>query len=218
MNHATRELEQQLLRIAIMLILIDSVIHILLGQLILQFKGDDRQTVDKHAKIQRQLCFVRRKMQLPGYAENVLCIQFSRSRIVDTGRHIEHDEAGRICLDALAQHINNAAFGNLIAHPGQELCLFLRIGFQLQLINSIRLRILQKAEKAHCIKGIFHAVVMVMSLLIAVVFYQPLHNQAFKSGFACIGKHRMNLLEVGQFRLAISSTLIESRMPNARSK
>ena len=118
MNHAARELEQQLLRIAVMLILIDSDIHILLGQLILQFKGDDRQTVDKHAKIQRQLRFVWRKMKLPGYAENVFCIQFSRSRIVDAGRHIKHDKAGRICFDALTQHINDATLGNLIAHPG----------------------------------------------------------------------------------------------------
>lgn len=63
-NYTARELEKQLLRIAVMLILIDGVIHILLGQLVFQLEGDDRQTVDEDAQIQRQLRGVGRKMEL----------------------------------------------------------------------------------------------------------------------------------------------------------
>ena len=48
---AERELEQELLGAAVMLILIDGVIHILLGQLVFQLEGDDRQTVDEDGQV-----------------------------------------------------------------------------------------------------------------------------------------------------------------------
>ena len=55
MNHAAGELEQQLLGTAVMLVLIDRIVHILLGQLVFQLEGDDRQAVDEEAQVQRQL-------------------------------------------------------------------------------------------------------------------------------------------------------------------
>ena len=47
MHHAAFELEQHLSRIAIILVLLDSIIHILLCKLVFEFKGDDRQSIDK---------------------------------------------------------------------------------------------------------------------------------------------------------------------------
>ena len=73
-HHAAGELKQQFLRAAIMLILIDRIVHILLGQLVFQLESYERQAVDKHAQIQRQLGFVRRKMKLARDAEDVLFI------------------------------------------------------------------------------------------------------------------------------------------------
>ena len=49
MNHAAFELKQQFFGISVMLVLINSIIHILLGELVFQLKCNDRQTVDKHA-------------------------------------------------------------------------------------------------------------------------------------------------------------------------
>ena len=47
MHHAAFELEQHLSRIAIILVLPDSIIYILLCELVFEFKGDDRQSIDK---------------------------------------------------------------------------------------------------------------------------------------------------------------------------
>lgn len=50
------------------------------------------------------------------FAENTLRMQFSYSWLVYAGHHIKHADAGRISPDVLGQYINDAAFGNLIAH------------------------------------------------------------------------------------------------------
>ena len=140
-NHAAGELEQQLLRAAGMLVLIDRIVHVLLGQLVFQLEGDDRQAVDEDAQIQRQLRGVGREMELARNAEDVLCIQRCGGGVIYAGRHIEHDEAGGISLDAFAQHVNNAALGDFIADTGEKLRRFLWIGFQLELFHRVRLSV-----------------------------------------------------------------------------
>ena len=119
-----------------MLILIDGVIHILLGQLVFQLEGDDRQTVDEDAQIQRQLRGVGREMELARDAEDVFRMQRCGGGVIYAGRHIEHDEAGGISLDAFAQHVNNAALGDFIADTGEKLRRFLWIGFQLSFFTA----------------------------------------------------------------------------------
>lgn len=128
-------------------------------------------------------------MELARNAEDVLRIQRCRSGVVHAGRHIEHDEAGGIGLDALAQHIHNAALGDLIAHAGEELCRLLRAGFQLELFHGVRLCVLEEAEQTHRVHSVFHVEVVAVALLVAVVFDEPLDDQGFKAGFAGICKH-----------------------------
>ena len=91
MNHTARELGKQLLRITVGLILVDRIIHILLGQLILQFKGNYGQAVDEHTQVERQLGLVRGKVQLTGDAEDVFRMQRCGGGVIYAGRHIEHD-------------------------------------------------------------------------------------------------------------------------------
>lgn len=100
-NHAARELEQQLLGAAIMLILIDRVIHVLFGELVFQFKGDHRQAIDENAQVQRQLGCIGGEVQLARDAEYVLGIQLRGGGVIHAGRHVEHHQAGRVDLDAL---------------------------------------------------------------------------------------------------------------------
>ena len=73
-THAAGELEQQLLGAAVMLVLINRIVHVLLGQLVFQLEGDDWQAVDEDAQIQRQLGGVGREMELARDAEYVLRI------------------------------------------------------------------------------------------------------------------------------------------------
>ena len=133
-------------------------------------------------------------MELARNAEDVLRIQRCRSGVVHAGRHIEHDEAGGISLDALAQHIHNAALGDLIAHAGEELCRLLRAGFQLELFHGVRLCVLEEAEQTHRVHSVFHVEVVAVALLVAVVFDEPLDDQGFKAGFAGVGERHLLIL------------------------
>lgn len=61
------------------------IVHVLLGQLVFQLEGDDRQAVDEDAQIQRQLRGVGREMELARNAEDVLCIQRCGGGVIYAG-------------------------------------------------------------------------------------------------------------------------------------
>ena len=71
-GHAATELKQPLARVTVLLVLPDRIVHRLLGQAVLEFKGEDRQAVDEQPDVQRPLGFVAAVAQLPGNGEAVL--------------------------------------------------------------------------------------------------------------------------------------------------
>ena len=85
-----------------MLILINRVVHVLFGELVFQLESDHRQAVDEDAQVQRQLGFIRGKVQLARDAEYVLGMQLRGGGVVHAGRHVEQNQAGRVDLHALA--------------------------------------------------------------------------------------------------------------------
>ena len=95
------KLKQRLARIAVAFVLLDGVIHRLLGQAVLQFKGDHRQTVDKSAQIQRALV-LSAEVQLPRDAEAVLRMALHRLGVLWRRRAIEQVKAQSPMLDAVA--------------------------------------------------------------------------------------------------------------------
>ena len=110
---------------------------------------------------------------MPGHAENVLFKERLRLCIIFRRRQVEHDEVCRVNLDAIAQHINNATLRQLTLQPVQEL-LFLDVGLEYaQLLQRLRLRILQEAEQACLVHRIFSVVVVISALLVAVMLNQP---------------------------------------------
>ena len=70
-DHAAAELEEQLARVAVALVLLDGVLDRLLGEAVLQLEGGDRQAVDEQAEVERELRLVAAVAQLPGDAEAV---------------------------------------------------------------------------------------------------------------------------------------------------
>ena len=52
-DDAAAELEEQLPRVAVALVLLDGVLDGLLGQAVLQLEGGDRQAVDEQAQVER---------------------------------------------------------------------------------------------------------------------------------------------------------------------
>ena len=123
MNHATLEREQEVMEVPVFLILAHSIFCVLLCELVFQLHRDDRKSVDKQANIQRQLSGILRITQLPRHAEDVLLVHDSGLLVIFGRSQVKHDKICRIDLYAIAQHIDNAAFGDFSGQPVQELAL-----------------------------------------------------------------------------------------------
>ena len=76
-HHAAAELEQQLARVAVALVLLDGVLDRLLGQAVLQLEGGDRQAVDEQAQVERAARLVPAVGELARDREAVLRVQRS---------------------------------------------------------------------------------------------------------------------------------------------
>ena len=119
-GEASAKLEELLSRVAVSLVLLDGVIHRLLGQAVLQLEGGDRQAVDEQAQVQGKLRVVVAVAELPGHAEAILPVQDSGLLVSRRRRAVHEVDLVRTMLDALAQHVNGAAPGYLTLQAGQE--------------------------------------------------------------------------------------------------
>ena len=106
---------------AVALVLLDRVVHGLLGQAVLQLEGGDGQAVDEEAQVEGQGVLVAAVAQLPGDAEAVLPVALGRLRVAGGRRAVEEVELVRPVLDPAPQHIDDAALRDLPLQPGQEL-------------------------------------------------------------------------------------------------
>lgn len=122
-GNAVSEFEQPLTRVAVVPVLFDRVRHGLLGEIVLEFEGDDRETVDEEHDVQRPLCFVAAVPKLPGNGETVLCKTFLRLFIVGRWGTVEQSEVVGTVPDTVSQHINGAPFRDFPLQPGEELAL-----------------------------------------------------------------------------------------------
>ena len=69
-GHAAAELEQFLTRVAVLLVLPDGVVRRLFREVVLQFKREDRQSVDEKPDIERPLRLVLAVAKLPDDGDN----------------------------------------------------------------------------------------------------------------------------------------------------
>ena len=121
MGDAAPELEQLLARVPVPPVLLDGIVHRLLGQVVLQLEGEDRQAVDEERDIQRPLGLVPAVAKLPGDGEAVLPEAFLRLRVARRRRAVKQVEIVRAAPDAAAQHVDDAALGDFALQPRQEL-------------------------------------------------------------------------------------------------
>ena len=120
-RHATAQLEQLFARIAVPLVLLNRIGHRLLGQAVLQLEGKDRQAVNEQGDIKRTLRLVTAVAKLPDDSEAVLRETLLRLRVPGRRRAVEEVQVVRAVSDAVAQHVDGAALGDLALQPGQEL-------------------------------------------------------------------------------------------------
>ena len=71
-GNTTAELKQLLPWVAVLPVLPDRIVHRLLGQVVLEFEGQDGQAVDEQTDVQRPLGFIAAIVQLAGGGEAVL--------------------------------------------------------------------------------------------------------------------------------------------------
>ena len=76
MDGAAADVEQVLTRAAGLPVLLDGVAHRLLGEVILEFEGGDRQAVDEEPQVEGLLFLVVAVPQLAGDGETVLGVAF----------------------------------------------------------------------------------------------------------------------------------------------
>jgi len=119
MHHAAPELEERLAGIAVALVLRDGVLHRLFGQAVLQLEGRHRETVDEGAQVKRPLGLLAAVAELPGDAETVRRVTGDRFRALGRGGAAEAVEVKRPMLEALPQHVDDAAPGDLADQRGQ---------------------------------------------------------------------------------------------------
>ncbi len=147
-DHAAAELEELLARVAVALVLLDGVVDGLLGEAVLQLEGGDGQAVDEEAQVERELGLVAAVAQLAGDAEAVGGVALAGLRVARRGRAVEEVEVVRAVLDAVAQHVDDAALGDLALQAGQELAPRRAVLVEGERVGGVGLRRPQEGARA----------------------------------------------------------------------
>ena len=120
MRDAPTEFEELLARVSVPPVLLDRVVHGLLGQVVLEFERDDGQAVDEERDVERPLRLVAAVAKLPGDAEPVPLEAFTRPLVARRGRPVEEIHVMCAMGHALAQHVDNTPLRYLPLQPREE--------------------------------------------------------------------------------------------------
>ena len=159
-DHAPAQLEERVVRVAVASILLNGVVHRLLGEVVLQLEGCNRQTVDEQSEVQRKSRLLPAITQL-ARDRKPICLMACPCRLVAGGwRAEEQIDVTRPVLDALAQDINDAALADLTPQTGQKLPAGRAIFSQGEPLDHLGLGIRHKCRKLRHIHTIFAVVVL----------------------------------------------------------
>ena len=111
-GQAAAKLEELLPWVAVPLVLLDGVVHRLLGQAVLQLEGRDGQAVDEQAEVEGKLRIVAAVLELARDAEAVLPVLDLGLLVPRRRRAVEQVDLMGPVPDATAQHVDGAALGD----------------------------------------------------------------------------------------------------------
>ena len=114
------EVKDQLLRVAVVHVLIDRIIDILFGQSVLQFECSDWQAVYKDCQIQSQSGKFLGIGHLPRDTENVPGIQCFRHRILFRGCRIVKVEFISQISETVAKDVDNPSLAQFLAQTDKK--------------------------------------------------------------------------------------------------
>jgi len=139
-DDATAELEEALARVAVALVLLHSIFDRLLGEVVLEFEGGDRQAVDEQSQVEGELGFVTTVAELSRHAEAVRGEAFDGPRVAWRGRAVEEVDVVGAVLDPFTQHVDHAALADLALQASQKLAACRPIGPEAQRLDERLLR------------------------------------------------------------------------------
>ena len=161
------ELEEQVVGVAVVLVLPDGVVHILAGQGVLQFGGDDRDAIQTQSQVEglgaRSL-----EQQLANNGEPVLLVegQFIGIHAVARAEVRDFDRLAK-ALEAVAQHVEAAARVHGLAEFVQQGRLRLGSEKLLQLLQRLWLCVFQERHELRRVDGSLLVEVRLLGLDVA---------------------------------------------------
>ena len=123
MSDAAAKFEELLARVAISLVLLNGIAHRLPGEAVLELEREDRKAVDEKPDVQRTLGFVAAVAKLADDSETVLLEALPGLLVLGRGGAVEQIHMVGMVLDAVAQYVDDAVFGDLLLQPGKEFAL-----------------------------------------------------------------------------------------------
>ena len=159
-GHATGEPEELLARVAVLSVLPDRIVRRLLGQVVLELEGDNRQAVDEEPDVERPLGLFPAVAKLPGDGEAVEFEALPGLFVVGGGRAVEEVQFMSAVLDAVTEHVDGAAPGDLTLQPGQEAAAGRTVFMEGERFSDFRLGCVQENRELDQIDAVFALVVV----------------------------------------------------------
>ena len=188
MHGATAELEQQLLRVAVALILLHGIEYRLLGEFVLEFEGGNGQAVDEHGHIEGECRLNAAISQLTRDAEKVGREPFRRLHITRCRRAVEKVHMDRAVLDTAAQHLHHAALGDLALQAVQELSTLGAFLVDAERLIGVRLGSGEELQQLGQVDGMFPVKILRVSLDVSGILHERGDDDRFQALFAGVSR------------------------------
>ena len=139
--------EDVLAGVPVMPVLLDCVLHGLLGEVVLELEGEYGQPVDEERQVQGEARVFRAVVHLPGYREAVPGIECRGHLVARGGSAVEEPDGVLAVLDAVSEDVDDAAVPDLPVEAPEELPAGVVIGVQLEGLGGLRLGVVQKGRQ-----------------------------------------------------------------------
>ena len=188
---AAAELEQQLLRVPVALVLLHGIENRLFGELIFEFEGGDGQAVDEHGHVEGERSLIAAVAELAGDAEDVGREPLGHLHVAWRRRAVEKVHMGRAVLDAAAQHVYHAALGDLALKAVQELGALGAFLVNAESLVGVGLSGREELQQLGQVDSVFPVVVLRITLNVSGLLHEGRDDDGLQALFAGVGRfHR----------------------------
>ena len=128
-------------------VLLNRVLYRLLGEVVLELEGDERQAVDEKYQVEGEARVLGAVVDLPGHGEAVLRVEGCGCLVAWAGSAVEQAYGVLTMLDALSEDVYDASVLDLVLEPVRELVSGVVVGVQVECLGGLRLGIVQEGSE-----------------------------------------------------------------------